>query len=387
MRLPCVGAMVLVSACAVGAPRDRSSHPEAGAIENDTAVELRPAIDGARAPAAEVGDVGLAGPSRGNQGALDVALDRDGALPDTAADLAVDRVSDTLRPFPLADVEAATPEVWFASPSPHYEGPSWTQERFLFCSPDLLRADAAGRIYRYVEGIQCSGILPLQDGRVLVAARELGLVQIARDGSIGVLAEVGEGFMANDLTIDSRGRIFFSAYRGGKVVRLSPDGRAQDVLSPLLYANGLEVDPSGRYLYVALSNVNRMVRYRFDAGGELGRQEQVLSYPGMSPDGCEFDAWGNLWIAESSLMGESQILVLSPEHAVLARLRLPVRPAYSLTFAGPGQETVVIAAGAGDARMYRLNAGVRGFAGHPPAPAYRVIRPLPRARIVDRVIE
>ena len=80
-------------------------------------------------------------------------------------------------------------------------------------------------------------------------------------------------------------------------------GSGNEVKSPAIeaagniyFANGIALDKAEKYLYVAETMMNRVLRFEIDAGkGVLTNRETYQSV--MTPDNIEFDKDGNLWIA------------------------------------------------------------------------------------------
>nr|MBA3846766.1 SMP-30/gluconolactonase/LRE family protein [Planctomycetota bacterium] len=84
-----------------------------------------------------------------------------------------------------------------------------------------------------------------------------------------------------------------------------PGGRLQ-------FPNGLALDASGRWLYVAMSTAQSIVRFPVD-GDALGAPETWIALPGTVPDGIAFAASGNLYVA---CYVPDAILVIDPTRRV-----------------------------------------------------------------------
>src|SRR5262245_60549510 len=95
------------------------------------------------------------------------------------------------------------------------EGPAWHPELGLLTSGSghIYRRDKAGNVSIHRENAGTNGLLFDRDGRLTMcepARRRVS--RLEKDGSVTVLAEKYEGHrfnQPNDLTIDSRGRIYF----------------------------------------------------------------------------------------------------------------------------------------------------------------------------------
>lgn len=129
----------------------------------------------------------------------------------------------------------------------------------------------------------------------------------------------------NDITIDSKGRIYVSdpRYLGHEpieqgsmaVYRIDPDGSVHQIVTDAGKPNGVAVSPDERTLYV-VSNDNgqldlirngaspstkgamALLAYDLDAGGKASNRRVLVDYaPEDGPDGLVVDSEGNLWVA------------------------------------------------------------------------------------------
>src|SRR5262249_23941246 len=155
------------------------------------------------------------------------------------------------------------------------EGPAWDPKLSLFCSgnDDINRLDRAGKVHVFRKGAGTNGLLFDRAGRLLACEPKLRRVTRieVQSGKTTVLTDRYEGKrynQPNDLTLDSKGRIYFSDPRYGDrgsmeirdargrtiegVYRIDPDGRVTRVLGrEVERANGVLVSDGDRYLYVA----------------------------------------------------------------------------------------------------------------------------------------
>src|SRR5260370_29422539 len=157
------------------------------------------------------------------------------------------------------------------------EGPAWHPKLGLLTSGNdhINQLDRAGksRIHRRDAGT--NGLLFDAMGRLLACEPVLRRVtRTELDGKITVLTERFEGKrynQPNDITVDSKGRIYFSDPRYGsregmeirdekgqtieRVYRIDPDGKVTRVIGREVdRANVVLVSPYDRYLYVADNN-------------------------------------------------------------------------------------------------------------------------------------
>ena len=161
-----------------------------------------------------------------------------------------------------------------------------------------------------------NGICIDPDGNCIIANIGNGEVQsLAPNGRHDVLLTEAEGKKMptpNFPYIDFKGRLWVSnsTARGDLNASLQnpqPDGcvimiehdKAKIVAEDIYFANGLTLDKSEEYLYVAETLQRDILRYKIMADGSLGEAEvygpKSLGELGV-PDGIAFDEAGNLWV-------------------------------------------------------------------------------------------
>jgi gluconolactonase len=295
--------------------------------------------------------------------AAPVAPPLDGPAVDSAPPPPIDAAPDSApSPFPLDKVMMAKPEL-HAAIGGHIEGPSWRQGEVFFAAvgKGLVRIGADRKLYRYLPQLQPLGTYLLGDGSLLVCDARHTLVQVLRDGKVGVL---GTGGVCNDVTVDADGNIYFSDFQGS-VYRLTPEGQQAKALS-LNKPNGLDVDPAGKYLYI-LPRPSDIYRVAITRDGPMGTPQKVGQLDGVT-DGCAFDEWGNLWA--SVYYGGKIAIFDTTKLQVIASIGAGGGGLTNLTFGGPGRDEVFTTVD--DHGVYRIPVGARGFAGHPGAAKYTI---------------
>jgi gluconolactonase len=269
--------------------------------------------------------------------------------------------------FPLARLMAARPEL-YAAVTGHLEGVSWRDgELFFSIIPrGFFRVGADKKVAPYLS-IASNGSFLLGDGTLLVCDDKDAVVQIFKDGTVGVLGTAGP--KCNDLTVDGWGNIYFSDFVG-TVFRITPDGEQTKAVSGLRSPNGVEVDRESAYLYI-LPRPADIYRVAITRDGPQGTPEKLGALDGVT-DGCAFDAWGNLWI---SVYYGGKIGVFDPvKRQLLTYVPAGAGGLTNLTFGGPDRDTVFTTID--NHGLYRIPVGVAGFRGHPGAPRYTVKRML-----------
>ena len=190
----------------------------------------------------------------------------------------------------------------------------------------------------------------------------------------------------NDISIDLKGRIYFSdpRYVGHEpmeqgvmaVYRIDPDGSIHQIITDAGKPNGVCVSPDQKSLYVG-SNDNgnfdifqfsqdlpfhkgRMALLAYDLSPEgtaTFRKTLVDYYPQDGPDGLVVDAEGNLYVAVRD-QTRPGIYVYSPEGKELDYLRTPDLPT-NVGF-GRGKENKTLYITSGD-KLQRVRTKKAGY--------------------------
>ena len=199
-----------------------------------------------------------------------------------------------------------------------------------------------------------------------------------KTGRIEILADnyQGKPFVGpNDVTIDSKGRLYFTDLPGGAVYRLDAPGRITRILSApdIQRPNGLQISPDDRTLYVIEANQAqggaRMIR-AFDLSGEGTASNMRVHYnfyPGRSADGMSIDTEGNLYASAgmAQLRGTSETLdtrtgihVISPQGKLLKFIPILEDYITNNAFGGPDMKTLYVTAGK---TLYKVRTDVAGL--------------------------
>ena len=184
-----------------------------------------------------------------------------------------------------------------------------------------LRPDGTQTLHRARPGttdepLRPNGIALEPDGSFLVTQlgeREGGVFRLHRDGTLEpVLREVeGEPLPPTNYAVrDQEGRLWITvstrvaprhlACRAdradGFLVCVDQQG-AKIAADGLGYTNEVQIEPSGRALWINETFARRTSRFPLRDDGSLGPRETVTEYgPGTFPDGLAFDVEGHGWI-------------------------------------------------------------------------------------------
>lgn len=268
------------------------------------------------------------------------------------------------------------------------EGPAWHPELGVFTSGagHIHRLDREGKSRIYRKDAGTNGLLFDIKGRLLACEPVLRRVtRTEPDGTITVLTDRYQGKrynQPNDITVDSRGRIYFSdpcyGDRSGMemrdekdqtiegVYRIDLDGKVTRIIGRELdRPNGVLVSANDRYLFVADNNndtkggARALWRFNLREDGTLDFKSRKLLYDwdtGRGPDGIKQDQLGRLYVAaglnkpnppfEPARDKKGGIYVLDPDSGkLLAFLPVPTDEVTNCAFGGDDLRTLFITAG------------------------------------------
>ena len=267
------------------------------------------------------------------------------------------------------------------------EGPAWhhpTGKLYFSGRGNIMVREPDGTVRVFREGAGTNGLLfDLQGRLVTCESRNRRVTRTEPDGTITVLADNFEGKKfnsPNDLTVDSKGRIYFSDPRYGRregmeivdsqgkpvegVYRIDAPGKVARVITHEVdRPNGLLVAPGDRYLYVADNNNDqggprKLYRFALRADGSIDPASRRMLFDwetGRGADGFKMDTKGRLWIAggrtkdrpphETAEKFKGGIYLLSPDGKLLEFFAVPVDEVTNCAFGGPDLKTLFITAG------------------------------------------
>lgn len=268
------------------------------------------------------------------------------------------------------------------------EGPAWHPSGFLYFTGDgkIQRRDPKGKTEVVREPSDgANGLLFDKQGRLIVC--EAGRRRVTRsekDGILTVLSDRYEGKRynsPNDLTMDSRGRIYFSDPRYGNredmemldaegraiegVYLIDETGRTRRIIAyEVDRPNGVLVSAGDQYLYVADNNNNtrggarKLWRFSLAADGSVIEDSRKLVMDweyGRGPDGMALDREGRLYVAgglnephppyETADKRKGGIYIFSPTETLVDFISIPKDEVTNCAFGGADLKTLFITAG------------------------------------------
>lgn len=265
------------------------------------------------------------------------------------------------------------------------EGPAWHPELGLLFSGHggTGRLSHDGKQSMFRDGAGTNGLLFDAKGRLVCCeAQARRVTRVSADGEVTVLADQFEGMkfnQPNDLTIDSKGRIYFSDPQygprdsmemkdpGGRLVegvyRIDPDGKITRIITHEVdRPNGLVITPDDKWLFVADNNNNelggarKLWRFAMKNGRpQLRSQKLIYDWKdGRGPDGMVLDQAGRLFVAggrdkprppAETDRKKAGVYVFSTAGKLLEVLPIPRDEVTNCTFGGPDMKTLYVTAG------------------------------------------
>jgi gluconolactonase len=160
---------------------------------------------------------------------------------------------------------------------------------------------------------------------------------------VGVFAHEDRMNQPNDLAIAPDDTLYASDPNWGKgtgqVWRIDRAGKVTLVAKDMGTANGIEVSPDGKTLYVNESAQRNVWAFDIGTDGSLANKRLVKRFPDHGFDGMRCDADGNLWIAR---YGKGTAVQMSPKGEVLHEVDVLGASPSNLCFGGLDGKTVYV---------------------------------------------
>jgi gluconolactonase len=159
--------------------------------------------------------------------------------------------------------------------------------------------------------------------------------------AISVFAHDDRMHQPNDLAIAPDGTVFASDpdwdHDRGQVWKISPEGKLELFATDLGTANGIEVSPDGKTLYVNESVQRKILK--FDLTADRPQSSLLTSFSDFGLDGMRCDVKGNLYVAR---FGKGTVVKLSPSGELLQETSVLGTKPSNVCLGGPDGRTVIV---------------------------------------------
>ena len=293
------------------------------------------------------------------------------------------------------------------------EGPVWHPSGNVYFSDiansRIMRQDPKGElhVFRTPSGRTNGMVFDLQGRLIACEGGGYGsnrrLTRTEHDGTITVLAHSYQGKRINspnDVTIDSKGRLYFSDPRYGirsdleqfddkgraveGVYRIDDVDKVSRILThEVIRPNGLAISPNDRYLFVT-ENVNsgddpqnrKLWRFGLTPAGSVipGTQKLLFDWGAdRGPDGMAIDQQGRLYVTagfnfpqgpgESVKKYKAGVYIISAAGKLIQFIPVPIDMITNCAFGGADRKTLYITAGH---KLWSIQTSTPGHVAWPP---------------------
>ena len=209
-----------------------------------------------------------------------------------------------------------------------------------------VRPDGRGEIFAELPAGSVGNGIRIGPTGTLFVADYTGHNILAVDGvtgSVRILAHEPAMSQPNDLALTPDGDLYASdpdwKAGTGRVWRIDRRGSVRLAASGLGTANGIEVSPDGRTLYVGESAQRKIWAFAIRPDGDLGGRRLFAEFPDLGLDGMRCDAEGRLYVTRH---GKGTVVTLSADGRVLREIEVLGRQPSNLCFGGPDGRTVYV---------------------------------------------
>lgn len=291
---------------------------------------------------------------------------------------------------------AAAQDVQLAATLTFTEGPAAAPDGSVYfteiVSQRIMRLGTDGKLSVFRENSNvANGLLFDAEGRLVACegatferpgVKVSGIPRVTRtdlkSSKIEVLADSFDGKPLtgpNDVTIDSKGRLYFTELDGAAVYRIDAPGKISRILAApaVQNPNGIQISPDDRTLYLVEANKAaggaRLIRaYDLAEDGTVSNMRVHYDFsPGRSADGMSIDVEGNLWASAglNHLRGSAETLdtkcgvhVISPQGKRIKFIPIVEDTITNNAFGGPDMKTLYITAGK---NLYQVRTDIAGL--------------------------
>lgn len=160
---------------------------------------------------------------------------------------------------------------------------------------------------------------------------------------ISVYAHDSTMSQPNDIAIDNKDRLYTSdpnwKANTGRIWRVDVDGEISLLEDSMGTANGIEVSPDNKTLYVNESVQKKVWAYDLSDSGTISNKRLLIEFPDFGMDGMRCDADGNLYITR---YGKGVVAKVSPKGELLKEITLLGKNCSNIAFGGVDGKTAYV---------------------------------------------
>jgi gluconolactonase len=160
---------------------------------------------------------------------------------------------------------------------------------------------------------------------------------------IEVFAHSDQMSQPNDLAIAPNGTIYASdpnwEQKSGQLWKIETSGKISKIADGLGTANGIEVSPDGKTLYINETTQRNVWSFSIKSDGTLGEKRLLKQLPDYGFDGMRCDIDGNLYITRYR---KGTVVVLSPDGNELREIDVLGKQPSNICFGGVDGRTAYV---------------------------------------------
>lgn len=235
------------------------------------------------------------------------------------------------------------------------EGPIWDYSKMTLFWVDIVNhiiyyeGQDGERVFKTPGDV--TSISPTEDGKLLATVDlSLYLIDMRKQSAIKItsLTDEPRTNRFNDGKCDAHGRYWVGTMDRGEKLPVASlyvfeSGIMKKELSDLTISNGLGWSPDNSLMYLIDTPTRKVWKFSFDVAiGHISERQTAVEFgnlPGV-PDGMTVDSEGMIWVAH---WGGGMISRWNPYNGkLLEKIMLPAKNVTSLTFGGPGLQTIFV---------------------------------------------
>lgn len=176
-----------------------------------------------------------------------------------------------------------------------------------------------------------------------------------RNKSIEVFAHEPTANQPNDIAIAPNGTLYASdpnwSDNTGKIWKVTKENGFELLEDNMGTANGIEVSPDGKKLYVNESVQRKIWVYDILDNGFVKNKQEFIEFDDFGLDGMRFDGSGNLYVCR---YGKGTIVVLSSSGEIMKEIELIGTNPSNITFSNDFKKCYITMADRGNIEVVEL---------------------------------